>query len=164
MWLRAVRSPENFYIPVRMEVSFVSTTSDGMPTPCCASVPLITGGTCFLCLMSDDGSVRNSDINWSELDQDQDSARVLCWLEPGSGLNPLECSRRRKARVINREACTDSYSCCTLSLICTVKTCVRSDLESGLRLGFVYLNRQSSQASVPVKTAQARRTLVHTHI
>ena len=44
------------------------------------------------------------------------------------------------------------------------QTCMRTDLESDLRLGYVHLNRPSSTCHCPLKTARARRTPVHTHI
>ena len=41
---------------------------------------------------------------------------------------------------------------------------MRIDLESDLRVGYVHLNRPSSQALIPLKTARVHRTPVHTHI
>ena len=46
----------------------------------------------------------------------------------------------------------------------TPQTCMRTDLESDLRLGYAHLNRPSSTNLCPLKTARARRTPDHTPI
>ena len=50
-----------------------------------------------------------------------------------------------------------------IQTLSTPQTCMRTDLESDLRLGYVHLNRPSSTSQCPLKTARARKTPVHTH-
>ena len=94
----------------------------------------------FYCLMSDDGgTVRNSENIGANFVQGQDSARVFRWLELGSVLRFESFGSAREdakhASSLGRPV--------QIHTLLTPQTCMRTDLESDLRLGYVQLTRPS---------------------